>query len=376
MNGAYRFSGRGALPARFLIIILLCCGMYVTAAAQAGAENKIGEVRGRVMLKRAGWNNFVRAVVGMPVRNGDLLQLDKNASAKVACANLKVQDIRERRSRVRCETDDPVLRFKHGIISGPRMGPAVALFPVLVSPRMTKLLDPHPMVRWLPMAGATTYRVSVMRGATELWAQEVSGVTELKYPESAPALVPGVTYKAVITANDQSSTEENLPNLGFTVLDQEQSRAVRESERRIRDLGLPEVSTKLLIADLYAAWGVNLKNPRDDSWGLNTEAIELLEAAPASQQDAAVMRSLGDLYLSIGLTVFAEARYMRALELTEADDVYGEALAQYDIGHIFTIRFNAAEARKRLHKARELFQSFGDTESVQKVNNELSELER
>lgn len=376
MNRAYSLSGRGALLSRSLITLLLCCGMYVTAVAQAGAENKIGEVRGRVMLKRAGWNNFVRAVVGMPVRNGDLLQPDRDASAKVVCANLHILDIKERSSRVRCETADPVLRFKGGIISNPRTGPTVAMFPVLVSPRMTKLLDPHPLVRWLPMAGATKYRVSIMRGAAEFWAQEVSGVTELRYPESAPTLVPGVTYKAVITAKDRRSTEENLPNLGFTVLNQEQSRAVREAERRVRALGLPEVSTKLLVADLYAAWGAELKKPRDDSWALSAEAIELLEAASASQQEAAVMRTLGDLYLSIGLTVLAEARYVRALKLTEADDVYGEAQAQYAIGHIFTIRLNAAEARKRLHKARDLFRSFGDTESVQKVDNELAELER
>lgn len=363
------------VPALALSVIF-CCVAHVAVNAQAATEHAIAEVQGRVEVKRAGWGNFVGATVGMLVKNGDLLQLADRASAKVTCSDLSVREVRERSYRVQCGTNNPVIRYKGSRVSRVRAGVPVAAFPIVLSPRMTKLLDPRPTLRWTPVTGVTTYRVSIMRGAVEHWGQEVSGSTELKYPESAPALAPGVTYKTVVNAGGRSSSEERLPNLGFAVLSQEQARAVREAEKKIRDLNLSDVVTRFLTANLYATWGVNLENPRDDNWALSAEAIELLEGAPGAQAGAAVLRMLGDLYLSLGLTNLAEARYLRALEASEAaDDMQGRALAQYALGRIYKVRLNSAEAVRRLNTARDLFQSFGDAESVARVVSELSELQ-
>jgi hypothetical protein len=360
--------------AALVLAFLCCCAAHATVRAQGGTEHLIAEVQGRVEVKRAGWHNFVRAAVGMLVKNGDLLQLAERASAKVTCADLSVRNVSERSYRVRCGSNSPVMRFKGARYSRLRTGNAIATFPVLISPRMTKLLDPRPTLRWTPMNGATSYRVSIMRGSVEHWAQEVTGVTELKYPEGAPPLVPGVTYKAVISVGLRNTGEEGAPNLGFAVLSQEQARGVREAENKIRELRLSETATKLLIANLYATWGVNQENLRDDTWALSAEAIELLEGA---SPEAAVLRLLGDLYLSLGLADLAEARHLRALKAAEAaGDTQGEALAQFALGRIYTVRLNSDEAARRFQAARELFQSFGDAVSAEKAASELAELQK
>jgi hypothetical protein len=360
-----------------MLLVLFCCVARAGAQTQTGKENVVAEVLGRVEVKRAGWNNFVPAAMGMLVKNGDLFKLTEKARAKVLCADLSVLVIREPSRRVDCGTAKPVLYFKGSRYRPPRAGLLIAAFPVLISPRMTKLLDPRPTLRWLPVSGVTTYRVSIMHGMAEYWGQEVRGATNLKYPESAPALVAGETYKVVVTANGRNSNEEGLVNLGFALLDREQAQAVREVEGKIRALNLPEATTKFLIANLYATWGVDTEDPRDDRWALNAEAIELLEEASAVQPDPAVLRMLGDLYLTLGLTPLAEERYTRAKDLSEAaHDAQGKALAQYALARIFKVRFNKAEAKKWLQNAKESFQSFGDAEWVERIGDELSELER
>lgn len=356
------------------VSLLLCCGMHSPVAAQGG-RNAIAEVRGRVEVKHPEWSRFVRASVGMLVRNGDLLQLTAPARARIVCADGRVLTVESASYRVQCGTSSPVIRFRGSRVSRVRAGVTVAAFPIVVSPRMTKLLDPRPTLRWLPVAGANTYRVSVIRGASTLWTHQVDGVTQLKYPDTAPELEPNVTYRLVVASGGGVSTDEGLPNLGFSLLSAAEAQAVREAEASIRALNLPEAFTLFLVAHLYATWGTNPDSARDDGWTLTAEAIDLLERGSAEQPETALFQTLGDLYLTLGVTSLAEKNYARALELAEAsDDTYGRALALYALGRIFTIRLNEGEARRRLEAARELFQSFGDAESVSMVDSELTAL--
>ena len=145
----------------------------------------------------------------------------------------------------------------------------------------------------------------------------------LSYPDSAPALQPGVNYRLIVTAGDRSSSEEPGAGLGFSVLGAEEAKTVTEAEAKIRALGLAETPAALLIANVYA------------TNGLYAEAIEALERLPGSQEPA-VLRLLGDLYVSTGLNRLAEERYLTALARSEAlSDVEGQAQAHHALGRVY-----------------------------------------
>jgi hypothetical protein len=360
-----------------LLCSLLLCAAHMNARAQVGGQHSISDVQGRVAVKRAGWDKFVPATVNMQVANGDLFQLTGKASAKVTCADTNVVLIQKPSERLQCKTARPEFSFKGNGTRPPRAGDIVTDVPILISPRKTKLLDPRPTLRWTPVTGAVVYIVKIMRGSDEVWSQEVKRGTELKYPASAPALAMGTTYKVEIVAGGHDSNEEGAVNTGFAVLSPNDARAVRAVEQRIRARNLSPVATAFLVANLYATWGVNPNDARDEKWALNAEAVELLEKATAAQPDAPSLLTLGHIYLTLGLTTLAEDRYRRALQLAEAtDNVLGKARAHYAIAQVFTVRYNSAEAKRWFLSARALFQSFGDAASVAKVDKELSEVEQ
>ena len=190
----------------------------------------------------------------------------------------------------------------------------------------------------------------------------MSGASELPYPESAPALQPGVTYRLVVMAGDRSSSEEPGAGLGFSVLGAEEAKAVKDAEAKIRALGLTETGTALLIANVYA------------TNGLYAEAIEGLERLRGTQEPA-VLRLLGDLYISTGLNRLAEERYAAALARSEAlNDIEGQAQAQHALGRIYEALGNPAEARRHLSDALALYDRLGDAKKAAEAKAQLDAL--
>lgn len=195
---------------------------------------------------------------------------------------------------------------------------------------------------------------------------EVSAKTDVVYPDNAPALSPGLTYKLSVTAGSRSSDEESVPGLGFSVLKIDEVQVVRDREAKIRALGLAEPPTRFLIAQLYA------------SQDLSAEAIEQLEALSKPFKGPAVLRSLGDLYLKIGLNRLAEERYLSALELSQkANDLAGEAVVQNALGLIYRDVFgNKGEAMHRFQQATGLYQTLGDSKTVRQIQERLAVIQR
>jgi tetratricopeptide (TPR) repeat protein len=238
---------------------------------------------------------------------------------------------------------------------------------------MTKLLNPTPVIRWLRARDATSYKVSVFQGPTEIWSTSLGNVTQVQYPQDAKvALVPGKTYRVVISTSLHSSTEERMPNLGFAVLASAEAAKVREAEARIRDLHLPDATTRLLIAELYANW---LMPDGPDGKALDAEAIELLEGTGEIKAPA-LARELGDLYLKVGLTGRAEDSYLRSLKLSQdAGDIENQALVQHALGIIFAkTTLNTDEALQRLQTALALYQSLGDSGAAAEVDQDIQNL--
>jgi hypothetical protein len=97
---------------------------------------------------------------------------------------------------------------------------------------------------------------------------------------------------------------------------------------------------------------------------VNAEAIQLLENA--SFNVAAVARLLGDLYLKVGLTRQAEARYLNSLDLSRNEkDVEGEMLAHLALARIYGEAWgNKESAGRHLDAAVELATSVGDEQTA------------
>jgi hypothetical protein len=344
--------------------MLLGCGApQPTPARPAGGATESGlivGVQGDAAVKRAGWRDYAPALFGAPLRRGDLLRLGSAGSATVACADLKLATVEGGVSGYPCQTAPKTPLVYEGTLLSPTRGDGGSNdAPLVISPRKTKLLNPRPVLRWQPVPGAKTHKVS-LQGAN--WATEVGGAYELPYPESAPVLQPGATYRLVVTAGDRSSSEEPGAGLGFSVIGAEEAKAVKEAEAKIRALGLTETGTALLIANVYA------------TNGLYAEAIEGLERLRGTQEPA-VLRLLGDLYISTGLNRLAEERYASALARSEAlNDIEGQAQAQHALGRIYEALGNPAEARRHLSDALALYDRLGDTKQAVEAKAQLDAL--
>jgi len=344
--------------------MLLGCGApQPTPARPAGGGTESGlivGVQGDAALKRAGWRDYAPALFGAPLRRGDLLRLGSAGSATVACADLKLATVEGGVSGYPCQTAPRTPLVYEGTLLNPTRGDnGSGDTPLVISPRKTKLLNPRPVLRWQPMPGAKSYKLS-LQGTN--WTAEMSGASELPYPDSAPALQPGVTYRLVVTAGDRSSREEPGAGLGFSVLGAAEAKAVKEAEAKIRALSLTETATALLIANVYA------------TNGLYAEAVEGLERLPGPQEPA-VLRLLGDLYISTGLNRLAEERYTTALARSEAlSDVEGMAQAQHALGRIYEALGNPAEARRHLSDALALYDRLGDAKQAAEAKAHLDAL--
>jgi hypothetical protein len=346
--------------------VLLGCSAPQPSPARPGAaavpteSGLIVGVQGDAAVKRAGWSDYAPALFGAPLRRGDLLRLGSADRATVVCADLKLATVEGGVSGSPCQTAPRTPLVYEGVLLNPTRGDGGSGdYPLVVSPRKTKLLNPLPILRWQPVPGAQSYKVSI-QGTN--WTSEVSGANELAYPDSAPVLQPGLNYRLIVAAGDRSSNEESGAGLGFSVVAAEEAKTIKEAEAKIRRLGLPETATALLIANMYA------------TNGLYAEAIEGLSRLPGPQQPA-VSRLLGDLYVSTGLNRLAEERYATAIARSEAlHDVEGQAQAHHALGRVYDALGNPADARTHLSDALALYDRLGDAKKAAEVKAQLDAL--
>jgi hypothetical protein len=166
------------------------------------------------------------------------------------------------------------------------------------------------MLRWNAVRSASRYAVSLIADEEVLWQTQVEG-TEVVYSGESP-LEPGVDYLLMVEADTgTSSLEEESPDLGFSLLDENEATVVREAVEQLVKLDLADETKSFALANLYRVHD------------LNAEAIATLEAlVKRGSQIAAIYRTLGDLYLEVGLNSLAENYYMRASQLAaEAGEV-------------------------------------------------------
>jgi tetratricopeptide (TPR) repeat protein len=197
-----------------------------------------------------------------------------------------------------------------------------------------------------------------------LWSKDVTSATALAYPATEPSLMPGQTYKVVVTSDGLSSQQDHSPGLGFTTLTAAQARALDDARSKRRELGLPEPQTRFLISNLYAA--------RE----LYSEAIEQLENLYLTMKEAPVAKMLGDLYAVIGLNREAEKKYLEALRLTPAGDLDGLGAIQINLSQVYENLGNFEQALIRLTEAIKAYRQLKDTARVKALLNEQRRLKK
>ena len=299
----------------------------------------------------------------------DLLRIEGASRAKVVCSDLTLHDVPSGIGGVPCPSSPSLLRWVDGSVINPtRGGPSDGSFPIVLSPRKTKLLSPYPLLRWTPVSGAIAYAV-IVRGTNFYWSSQVSAdKSEMVYPEFARKLTASTdyNYKLIVQTNSGSSDKEPGKGWGFTLLGPSESTTVGKEQRNIETFGLPEGPTKFVIAYLYA------------THDLNAEAIQWLESVSHTFKTAAVARLLGDLYLKVGLTRQAEASYLNSLDFCKNEnDAEGEMLAHSALARIYEQAFgNRDAASQHYNAALAIAEKIGDDLTADQTRKRLADLKK
>ena len=330
-----------------------------------GIVGWILQATGEILLKRKEWSDYQPTTVGAKLYPGDLLQPLRGARVVVQCADGRtvwpVPEGMISGATNGCPPQSVPISRRRGDIIPPRGG-VNPLIPYIISPRRTFLLNPLLTLRWNAVPGASHYTVSLIGDEDVLWETEVSE-TEVVY-SGEPPLESGVEYLLTIKANTgASSQEEDLPDLGFSLLDDNEAQLVRDTVEQLLKLDLADEAKALALVHLYI------------NYELRAEAIATLEVlVKQGSQTAAVYRILGELYREVGLNLLAQKHYLKAFELAADEDVEGQAIAAEELGEVYVAIANRQEAIRWLTQARDRYQLLGNTQRACELTQQLSRL--
>lgn len=327
--------------------------------------NLLVVAEGQVELEREGWLEPQPTGLGALLYENDQIRPSDDAEVIVLCDDDKLTlwyvPAGVWSSLTDCpEKAKPAIK-RNGPIAQPRG--ADKDIPIILSPRATKILDQMPLLSWREVVDATEYTVRV-RGEGLKWEKKTSD-TKMVY--DGEALEENVAYKLIVEVdNGGSSADEGVPNLSFRVLGKEQAQQVRQTGDKIDDLPLPDYADyakSLARSHLYA------------HYGLNHKAIEELEQVVEQNPAPSVHRLLGDLYLQIQLPEWQE-HYSTTLDLAQAaGDLEEQALVQVGLAQIYhDTQKDKDKAIDSLNQAIQLYQTLGDEERVDELNQWLAEL--
>jgi hypothetical protein len=331
------------------------------APASAEGVNFIIQLSGDVKLKKDGRSAYQKASIYAPLSRKDSLQLGANASVTVLCSNTKHWKVPPGKvSRIfeGCPMGDPIIMRPDSNRSPTRGGGSDPTIPYIISPRNTAILNPLPLLRWHPVAGAKLYTVKV-----EVPGEEIPWTVQTKQSEviySGVPLKPG-NYRVSVTADNMSPSVEP-EKIEFTFLGNEDAQRI---EAEIDNLGkqtLNEEAKTLALAYFY--WG------RD----LNELAIERLEElVRKGDRTASVYQLLGEIYQHVGLNELARERYTSALAKV-GDNLEGQARIQASLGEVDCDLKRVDDARRWYQQAQVNYRTLGDEQQVTELQQKLNML--
>lgn len=290
---------------------------FVSAAWGRGQEPPQAAVvvcqRGTVSLTRSG-EELVEVCGAAPLRRGDRVTARPASSAVVYFADGRVRSLgegqsiritprRSGKSALAAVYKALVARLRAGFAAG---GATRTLgtrgdddeVPTIVSPRNTRILPGEITLEWEAVAGAKRYKVALLGpdGVSVLW-QGLTEATKLDYPNDAPVLAPGGTYRWEVAAQMPDGTAPASDLAWFAVLSADLAQHVRDAAGELSEQLGQEAA--LPLAALYA---------EHELFGL---AIGVLEAeCLAERAGPAVHLLLTELYAKTSVVPAAQ----RALE--------------------------------------------------------------
>lgn len=333
-------------------------------SVSSGLVGWIIEASGKVLLKRSQWSDYQPTTVGTKLYPGDLLQPALGTRVMVQCANgTTIWPVPA--GVISGATNGcppqiiPVSRRKGDII--PPRSTINPLVPYLISPRRTLLLNPLPILRWNAVPGANYYKVNLIADEDLVW-KIVMKETEVIY--SGEPLESGVDYLLIIEADTgASSQDENVPDLSFSLLDEKEAIVVQDTVEKLTKLDLADEALALALVHLYI------------QHELRAEAIAILEnLVKQGSQTPIVYHVLGEVYTEIGLNLLAQKYYIKAIEILEAEDVEGLAIAFVGLGNVHQVMGERQQAIYWLTQAWDKYQVLGDMQSANKMKKQISAL--
>ena len=344
------------------------------AASNRISNGLIIHTSGEVQLERQN-GRIVRPTSGTPIYPGDKLRTAQNGQLMLQCADLGVKAIAGSENQLNScllATEKSQAECSRDVIKCPDRGDGKiawnsAPIPYIISPRRTQLVNNKPILQWNPVAGATSYKLSLREnGAKFNWEMTVSD-TEAVYP-GEPALKPGVSYKLIVVANTGASSENAVAegDTEFSLLDEGEVERVKSEVRAIGQQVPNAASQKLAIAQVYR------------SANLNAEAIETLESLlAAGVETAPIYRMLGEMYQGRSqLMPQAEIYYKKAINAAKSDDIEELTDARYGLAQVYSSMRNYSEAIQYLKLSKEGYQSLGDLPMVEKIEKQLQDAQR
>lgn len=175
----------------------------------------------------------------------------------------------------------------------------------VVSPRETRILNGRPTFVWESGDEGEELELTVYSEGAVHWKRTVHGVNELTYPEDAPALAAGPSYRWKLETTDPLRYPPLASQAVFFEIMPEDERSDLESmlKRIDDDGGLPPVSRHVMRASVYF------------NHGLLADAVAETEAALAADPgDVSLQSILARLYSQVGRTDEAADLYDKILE--------------------------------------------------------------
>ena len=367
------FTSKRKYQVKIRIAVFIALSSIATSALAASNRISNGLIihsSGEVALERQN-GRIVRPTGGTLIYPGDKLRTAQNAQLTIQCADLAIKSIapgeNQLNSCLLAKSDCSADLVKCPDRSPDKLTWNSAPIPYIISPRRTKLLDSKPILRWNPVAGATSYKLSLRENGAKLnWEMTVSG-TEAVYP-GEPALKPGVRYRLIVEANTGASSESPLveEDTAFRLLEPKQVQGVKDAVGAIDKQVPNENAQKLAIANLYL------------NTNLIAEAIEILEnIEKTGGETPPINRALGDMYLEkLQLVPQAEVYYSKAINTAKPDDIEELTAARYGLGEVHSAMRNNLEAMKYLRMAKDGYTALGDLPMAEKVEKQLLDLQR
>ena len=344
------------------------------AATTSIPNGQILNISGEVQLQRQDGRN-IRPTSGTPIYPGDKLQTAQNGQITIQCADLGIKSIKAGENQLNScllASEKSKSECNKNLIRCPDRGDDQVAWnnapvPYIISPRRTQLLENKPTLRWNPVAGATSYKLSLRENKTKLnWELTVAG-TEAVYA-GEPALKPGVKYRLIVEANTGASSETPVVegNTEFGLLDEGEMQRVKDAVGAIGQQVPNAAAKKLATSNLYL------------STNLIAEAIETLESLPKSGVETTpIYRTLGDLYREkLQLMPQAEVYYKKAIGIAKPDDIEELTEAHYRLGQVYSSMRNNIKAMSYLKLAKEGYKSLGNVQMVEKIGKQLQDLQR